>query len=123
MAQTASVASIASFDPSKHQQSRGVAEMFLLVDLRRALRALEARDFDRILCDVGLPDTPGTTLFDRVIDHRPDLGEDERLDLLQRRARVARFGIDLALRTARSTESPPPTSPTSTSALSGHSLT
>ena len=41
MAQTASVASIASFDPSKHQQSRGVAEMFLLVDLRRALRALE----------------------------------------------------------------------------------
>ena len=41
MAQTASVASIASFDPSKHQQSRGVAEMFLLVDLRRALRALD----------------------------------------------------------------------------------
>lgn len=43
-----------------------------------------------------------------ILDHRPDLGEDERLDLLQRRARVARFGIDLALRIARSSESPHP---------------
>ncbi len=40
-----------------------------------------------------------------VLDHRPDLGDAERLDLLQRRARVARFGIDLALRTARSSAS------------------
>ncbi len=37
-----------------------------------------------------------------ILDHRPDLDEDERLDLLQRRAHVARFGIDLALRVARS---------------------
>lgn len=44
-----------------------------------------------------------------VLDHRPDLGEDERLDLLQRRARVARFGIDLALRIDRSSQSPHPT--------------
>jgi hypothetical protein len=57
-----------------------------------------------------------------ILDHRPDLGEDERLELLQTRARVARFGIDLALRTARSSESPRP-SPTSTSAEFGHSLT
>jgi hypothetical protein len=39
-----------------------------------------------------------------VLDHRPDLGQAERLDLLHRRARVARFGIDLALRIARSTD-------------------
>lgn len=37
-----------------------------------------------------------------VVDHRPDLGSVERLDLLQRRACMARFGLDLALRTARS---------------------
>lgn len=43
-----------------------------------------------------------------ILDHRPDLGEDERHDILQRRARVARFGIDLALRTARSSEAPHP---------------
>jgi hypothetical protein len=43
-----------------------------------------------------------------VLDHRPDLGEVERLDLIQRRARVARFGIDLALRIARSFESSHP---------------
>ena len=41
-----------------------------------------------------------------VLDHRPDLGEIERLDLLRRRARVARFGIDLALRVAHSSASP-----------------
>jgi hypothetical protein len=35
-----------------------------------------------------------------VLDHRPDLGPDERLDLLRRRAGVARFGIDLARRVA-----------------------
>jgi hypothetical protein len=57
-----------------------------------------------------------------ILGHRPDLGENERLELLQRRARVARFGIDLALRTARTSESLRPT-PTSTSAVSGHPLT
>jgi hypothetical protein len=32
-----------------------------------------------------------------VLDHRPDLGDDARADLLRRRAAVARFGLDLAL--------------------------
>lgn len=35
-----------------------------------------------------------------LLDHRPDLDGDERHDLLRRRARVARFGIDLGLRVA-----------------------
>ncbi len=39
-----------------------------------------------------------------LLDHRPDLGEVERLDLLRLRARVARFGIDLALRVAHSSD-------------------
>ena len=43
-----------------------------------------------------------------VLDHRPDLGEAERVALLERRARVARFGIDLAMRTARSSASHDP---------------
>jgi hypothetical protein len=43
-----------------------------------------------------------------VLDHRPDLCEADRLALLERRARVARFGIDLARRTARSPTSPNP---------------
>ncbi len=55
------------------RQLEGRFEVAIARDAAGALRALEARDFDRILCDVGLPDTPGTTLFDRVIDHRPDL--------------------------------------------------
>ncbi len=33
-----------------------------------------------------------------VLDHRPDLDGDARADLLRRRAAVARFGLDLALR-------------------------
>jgi hypothetical protein len=33
-----------------------------------------------------------------LLDHRPDLVGDDRLDLLVRRARLARFAIDLALR-------------------------
>lgn len=32
-----------------------------------------------------------------VLDHRPDLGDDDRAELLRRRAAVARFGLDLAL--------------------------
>jgi len=35
-----------------------------------------------------------------VLDHRPDLEGDDRRELLRRRAAVARFGIDLALRVA-----------------------
>lgn len=41
-----------------------------------------------------------------ILDHRPDVVGVERLDLLRRRARVARFGIDLARRVARSSPSP-----------------
>jgi tRNA A-37 threonylcarbamoyl transferase component Bud32 len=35
-----------------------------------------------------------------VVDHRPDLDDEGRAALVARRARVARFGIDLALRHA-----------------------
>jgi hypothetical protein len=37
-----------------------------------------------------------------VVDHRPDLDDDARAALLARRAKVARFGLDLALRHATS---------------------
>ncbi|MEZ5177244.1 MAG: hypothetical protein R2746_02905 [Acidimicrobiales bacterium] len=35
-----------------------------------------------------------------VLEHRPDLGDETRADLLRRRAVLARFGIDLALEVA-----------------------
>ncbi len=41
-----------------------------------------------------------------VLDHRPDLRGEERLDLLRVRARTARFGIDMARRVAQSSPVP-----------------